>query len=189
MLSRRVIAYYGLIRASESSAQFMNLLQRLLHPRKRLRAGIQRFPNLLRWTVLACRLPYPGGPRVQMTVASSSELAFAFWARARRSHWSFRGCRVHSSLNHALILRPASWLALLSRTFTFELSLAGHPGPASSMTTWVNNQFPRPDFHRQVLRHYGLQTQILTRSDPKIRGQEPKTLSKRAHNPLWKEAG
>ena len=32
-------------------------------------------------------------------------------------------------------------------------------------------------------------TQILTLSDPKIRGQEPKTLSKRAHNPLLKEAG
>ena len=28
----------------------------------RLGVGIQRFPNLLRWTVLACRLPYPGGP-------------------------------------------------------------------------------------------------------------------------------
>ena len=32
-------------------------------------------------------------------------------------------------------------------------------------------------------------TQILTLSDPKIRGQEPKTLSKHAHNPLLKEAG
>src|SRR5271165_4146939 len=32
-------------------------------------------------------------------------------------------------------------------------------------------------------------TQILTVSDPKIRGQDPKTLSKRAHNPLLKEAG
>ena len=32
-------------------------------------------------------------------------------------------------------------------------------------------------------------TQILTLSDPKIRGQGPKTLRKRAHNPLWKEAG
>ncbi len=29
-------------------------------------------------------------------------------------------------------------------------------------------------------------TQILTLSDPKVRGQEPKTLSKRAHNPLLK---
>src|SRR5208337_697742 len=32
-------------------------------------------------------------------------------------------------------------------------------------------------------------TQILTHSDPKIRGQEPKTPSKRAHNPLMKNAG
>ena len=33
-------------------------------------------------------------------------------------------------------------------------------------------------------------TQILTRSDPKIRGKEPKTLSQRAHNPLMQnEAG
>ena len=32
-------------------------------------------------------------------------------------------------------------------------------------------------------------TQILARSDPKIRGKEPKTLSKRAHNPLMKNAG
>src|SRR5271157_5656618 len=33
----------------------------------------------------------------------------------------------------------------------------GHPESASNMTTWVNSQFPRPDFHRQVRRHYGLQ--------------------------------
>src|SRR5208282_5254094 len=36
-------------------------------------------------------------------------------------------CRVHSELKSWLIVRPASWLALLSRTFTFELSLAGSP--------------------------------------------------------------
>src|SRR5208282_1077942 len=45
------------------------------------------------------------------------------------------------------------------------------------MTTWVNSQFPRPDFHRQVQRHYGLQTQILTLSDPagqRSRTQNPK---------------
>ncbi len=32
-------------------------------------------------------------------------------------------------------------------------------------------------------------TQILTPSDPKIRGKEPKTLSKRAHNPLYEKRG
>src|SRR6476661_3065542 len=62
-----------------------------------------------------------------MTVASSSVLAFTTQLRVRRSHWSFRGCRVHSELKFVLLLRPASWLALLSRTFTFELSLAGSP--------------------------------------------------------------
>ena len=30
---------------------------------KRLKVGIQRVPNLLRWTVLACCLPYPGDPK------------------------------------------------------------------------------------------------------------------------------
>ena len=35
--------------------------------------------------------------------------------------------------------------------------IPGHPRSASNMTTWVNSQFPRPDFHRQVQRHYGLQ--------------------------------
>src|SRR5271166_7066627 len=36
----------------------------------------------------------------------------------------------------------------------------GHPESASNMTTWVNSQFPRPDFHRQVHRHYGLQNSV-----------------------------
>src|SRR5262249_1972068 len=38
-----------------------------------------------------------------------------------------------------------------------SLRRPGHPHSASNMTTWVNSQFPRPDFHRQVQRHYGLQ--------------------------------
>jgi hypothetical protein len=33
-----------------------------LRPRIRPEAGLQSFPNLLRRTVLPCRLPYPGGP-------------------------------------------------------------------------------------------------------------------------------
>src|SRR5208283_5796804 len=40
----------------------------------------------------------------------------------------------------------------------------GHPGSASNMTTWVNSQFPRPDFHRQVQRHYGLQNRPRSRA-------------------------
>ena len=123
MLSRRVIAYYGLIRASEFlPATYGFRGGACCTQGNRLGVGIQRFPNLLRWTVLACRLPYPGGPqRVHMTVASSWVLAFTSKLRVRRPHWSFRGCRVHFKL------RPASWLALLSRTFTFELAPARSP--------------------------------------------------------------
>ncbi len=32
-------------------------------------------------------------------------------------------------------------------------------------------------------------TQILTRSDPKTRGKEPKNLSKHAHDPLYEKRG
>src|SRR5260370_6657353 len=62
-----------------------------------------------------------------MTITSSSVLAFTYDGQVRRPHWTFRGCRVHSELKFVLLLRPASWLALLSRTFTFELALAGSP--------------------------------------------------------------
>jgi len=63
MLSRRVIAHYGLIRASESLPATYGFAARSAAPKEnRLEVGIQRFPNLLRWTGLACRLPYPGSP-------------------------------------------------------------------------------------------------------------------------------
>jgi hypothetical protein len=63
MLSRRVIAYYGLIRPSEFlPAAYEFAAGGCCTLGKRHKVGIQRFPNLLRWTVLACRLPYPGGP-------------------------------------------------------------------------------------------------------------------------------
>ena len=71
----------------------------------RLEVGIQRVPNLLRWTGLTCRLPYPGARRVRVAVASPPVLAFTRLLKVRRPRWSFRGCRVHFKL------RPASWLA------------------------------------------------------------------------------
>ena len=63
LLSRRVIAYYGLIRDSESLPATYRFAAESAAPKEnRPEVGIQRFPNLLRWTVLACCLPYPGGP-------------------------------------------------------------------------------------------------------------------------------
>jgi hypothetical protein len=134
--------------------------------------GIQRFPNLLRWTVLACRLPYPGGPK------SANDCCFLFGVSLRPfvtgSAATLVVSRLQSSLRvfFALMLRPASWLALLSRTFTFELSLAGSPranveydyvgkqsipttglSPASPTTLWAAEQSltsRRPLFPKRI---------------------------------------
>ena len=58
--------------------------------------------SLPQFTPLDCARvppPLPRCPqRVHLTVASSSVLAFTSKLRVRRSHWSFRGCRVHSEL-------------------------------------------------------------------------------------------
>jgi hypothetical protein len=63
LLSRRVVASYGLIRASESLPATYEFAAEAATPKEsRLEVGIQRVPNLLRWNGLACRLPYPGGP-------------------------------------------------------------------------------------------------------------------------------
>ena len=119
--------------------------------------GIQRVPNLLRWTVLACCLPYPGDPKSAIDCFFLFGISLHPGVTGSAPHWKFRGCRVHSFPGPQELLRPASWLALLSRTFTFELARRGRPQSASNMTTWINSQFPRPDFHRRVQRHYGLQ--------------------------------
>ena len=126
MLSRRVIAYYGLIRASESLPATYEFAARAAAP-KEIGFGWESRGSPIYSAGLCSRAAShtPVARRVRWTVASSSVLAFTLVSRARRPHWKFRGCRVHSY--HQELLRPASWLALLSRTFTFELSLAGSP--------------------------------------------------------------
>ena len=89
--------------------------------------GIQRVPNLLRWTVLACCLPYPGDPKSAIDCFFLFGISLHPGVTGSAPHWKFRGCRVHSFPSPQELLRPASWLALLSRTFTFELALAGSP--------------------------------------------------------------
>ena len=89
--------------------------------------GIQRVPNLLRWTVLACCLPYPGDPKSAIDCFFLSGISLHPGVTGSAPHWKFRGCRVHSFPSPQELLRPASWLALLSRTFTFELAPTRSP--------------------------------------------------------------
>jgi hypothetical protein len=144
--------------------------------------GIQRFPNLLRWTVLACRLPYPGGPK------SAADCYFLFGVSlhlpVKGSATTLVVSRLQSSLRayFALMLRPASWLALLSRTFTSELALAGSPrtnveynyvdkqsiptaglSPASPTALWAAVPDLTPSIRRQAPKegqHHGRQRRI-----------------------------
>ena len=95
MLSRRVIAYYGLIRPSES-------------------------------------LPATYGFAAES--AAPKEIGF---------RWESRGSPIYSV---GLDSRAASLTPVVPKSAS-----------AANMTMWVNSQFPRPDFHRQVQRHYGLQ--------------------------------
>jgi hypothetical protein len=70
-----------------------------------------------------CSIDYPDQRRVDYLAHSHLHL------QVTGSATTLVVSRLQSSLRayFALMLRPASWLALLSRTFTFELSLAGSP--------------------------------------------------------------
>ena len=89
--------------------------------------GIQRVPNLLRWTVLACCLPYPCDPKSAIDCFFLFGISLHPGVTGSAPHWKFRGCRVHSFPSPQESLRPASWLALLSRTFTFEVAPTRSP--------------------------------------------------------------
>ena len=99
MLSRRVIAYYGLIRPSESLATTYGFAAEAAAP-KEIGFGWESRGSPIYSAGLCSRAASltPVARRVQVTVASSSVVAFTPLLRVRRPHWSFRGCRVHSEL-------------------------------------------------------------------------------------------
>ena len=81
------------------SPPLMDSRRSLLHPRKiglRWESRGSPIDSAGLGSRAASLTPVPR--RVQMTVASSSVLAFTCRLQVRRSHWSFRGCRVHSEL-------------------------------------------------------------------------------------------
>src|SRR5208283_2561553 len=117
MLSRRVIAYYGLIRDSESLPATYEFVAESAAPKEiGLRWESRGSPIYSAGLCSRAASLTPVSRRVQMTVASSSVLAFTFWAQVRRSHWSFRGCRVHSELISRSYYGPrAGWPSFRGR--------------------------------------------------------------------------
>src|SRR5271165_4810362 len=84
-------------------------------------------------------------------------LAFTPVSRVRRHIGSFEAAEFTHSQVHRNCYGPRAGLPSFRGRLHSSLRRRGRPQSASNMTTWINSQFPRPDFHRRVQRHYGLQ--------------------------------
>ena len=162
MLSRRLIAYYDLIRASLPLPPVYVLSSGSL-PLGLLRAGNEKVPNLscLSFPIVPSSVPRRLGdffrlllhrplwpsPSLQKVGVRLSTLAGAL-PGLRNEAAKFASC-----------YGPMKLLALLRQgRLLSSFHLLGHPSGVSSITTRAHNQFPRPDFHRLDKQPYRLQT-------------------------------
>ena len=128
MLSRRVIAYYGLMRASESLPAAYGFAAGAAAPKENgLRWESRGSPIYSAGLCSRAASHTPATRRVRLTVSFLFGISLHPGVTGSAPHWKFRGCRVHSFPSPQELLRPASWLALLSRTFTFELAPTRSP--------------------------------------------------------------
>jgi hypothetical protein len=164
MLSRRIIAYYYLMRASRPLPPVYELSSGSLSYGL-VWAGNEKVPNLsclsipivpssvprrpgdCSWLLLHRPL-WPPLPSHKIGVRALTLAGFT----ARESCY-------HEAAKFALCYGPLGWLAPLRRgRLLSSFHLLGHPWGASSITTRANNQFPWPDFHRLDTQPYRLQT-------------------------------
>ena len=118
-----------------SSSPLMNSRRSLLHPRK----------SASRWEsrgspIYSAGLCSRAASHTPVAPKSAIDCYFPFGFSLHHRCYGFgdhigrfEAAEFTLSLSPWLMLRPASWLALLSRTFTFELSLAGSP--------WANVEY------------------------------------------------
>ena len=159
MLSRRVIAYYGLIRDSESLPATYEFAAGSAAPKE---IG-------LRWEsrgspIYSAGLCSRAASLTPVAPKSANDCCFLFGISLHLPSYRFGdhiGRFEAAEFTPSLLRAHVTARELASPPFEDVYIRAfagrGHPETASNMTTWVNSQFPRPDFHRQVQRHYGLQ--------------------------------
>ena len=103
----------------------------------------------------------------------------AGWGLTQNDRASFVGCE--SSPSSAWVFNQFTPLRRLAIKNPVEQGHGTQSNPLGMKDLWPSaSRF----WKNQARCQKRSITQILTLSDPKIRGQEPKTLSKRAHNPL-----
>ncbi len=160
MLSRRIHAYYDLIRASLALPPVYGLSSGFL-PVGLLRAGEEKVPNL------SC-LPFPIVPSsVPRRLSDCIRLLLhrSLWpslslqkvgVRVPTPAGPMRGKR-NEAAKFASCYGPMELLALHRQGHLLSsFHLLGHPSGVSNITTRANNQFPRPDLHRLDKQPYRL---------------------------------
>ena len=162
MLSRRLIAYYDLIRASLPLPSVYVLSSRSL-PLGLVWAGNEKVPNLscLSFPIVPSSVPRRLGDFFRLLLhrplwpsPSSHKVGARFSTLGRFSRGS-----CNEAAKFASCYGPMELLALLRQGHLHSsFHLLGHPSGVSSITTRADNQFPRPDFHRLDKQPYRLHT-------------------------------
>ncbi len=165
MLSRWVIAYYGLIRGSRPARRLIFFVQRVFALRPRM-GWYRELPQFNPHSSSTVPSAVPRRfERLHRTVPSPLALAFDSSAQARLTHLTHSGSNVSSvtRLYHdsSLSLRPGRLLALHRQGLLLSsFHLMSHLNNVSNITTRANSQFPWLDFHQQGMRPYGLRTDL-----------------------------
>jgi len=163
MLSRRIIAYYDLIRASRSLPPVYGLSSGSL-PYALVWAGNEKVPNLSRlsFPIVPSSVPRRLGDCLQLLLHRPlwpSPSLQKVGARVSTLAGSLRGL-CNEVAKFTLCYGPMKLLALLRQGLLLSsFHLLGHPSGVSSITTRANNQFPRPGFHRLDKQPYRLHTE------------------------------
>lgn len=164
MLSRRIIAYYDLIRASRLLPLVYVLSSRSL-PDDLVRAGNEKVPNLscLSFPIVPSSVPRRLGDFLGLLLhrplwpSPSSHKVGAHLSTLGR--FSRGSC--NEAAKFALCYGPIEWRALLRQgRLLSSFHLLGDPSAVSNITTRAHNQFPWPDFHQLHKQPYRLQTKI-----------------------------
>ena len=162
MLSRRIIAYYDLIRASLLLPPVYVLSSGSL-PVGLLRAEDEKVPNLscLSFPIVPSSVPRRLSDCIRLFLHRSlwpSPSLHKIGVRVATLAGSLRGQR-NEAAKFASCYGPLGLLALHRQgRLHSSFHLLGHPSEVSSITTRAHNQFPRPDFHRLDSQPYRLHT-------------------------------
>jgi hypothetical protein len=169
MLSRQIIAYYDLIRASLPLPPVYVLSSGSL-PIGLLRAGEQKVPNLscLSFPIVPSSVPRRLGDFFRLLLRRPlwpSPSLHKVGVRVSTLAGPMRGLR-NEAAKFASCYSPMELLALHRQGHLLSsFHRQGHPLEMSSITTRANNQFPRPDFHRLDKQPYRLHTEAQTRRE------------------------